>query len=98
LVWVPFLFPSLPLEFLCVFCMRKDNNYSSSSCCSILTFPMIFMPSFIAQLTGHSPCAPLMLTITFPTSFMQGNMLFMLHSINCNVTTLAHAHSIIAYP
>jgi hypothetical protein len=46
---------------------------------------------------GHSPCAPLSLTISFPTSFMQGNMPFMVHSINCNVTTLGHAHLMIAY-
>ncbi len=99
-----FFFSLSPFGNFCVFFVweKIPNCSSSSCCCSILTFLTIFMPPFMAQLMGscpfgHSPCAPLSLTISFPTSFMQGNMPFMVHSINCNVTTLGHAHLMIAY-
>lgn len=106
-IWCGCLFSlSLSLwKLLCVFCMRKDTKLQQQLLLQHLDISNDFHASLHGPIDGQlpscpfsrSPCSPLSLTITFPSSFMQGNMLFTVHSINCNVTTLGHAHLMIAY-
>ncbi len=107
LVWVPFFLSLSPFGNFCVFfCMRKDTKLQQQQLLQHLDIYNDFHASLRGPIDGQlpscpfgrSPCAPLSLTITFSMSFMQGNMLFTVHSINCNVITLGHAHSMIAYP